>query len=50
MNLKLNSKQLKIVGINHLKNEIYLQFNLITGNKVSLNKIIKNVELKKSFK
>ena len=50
MNLKLNSKQLKTIGISHLKNgNIPSIHNLITGNKVSLNEIIKNVELKKSF-
>ena len=50
MNLKLNSKQLKTLGITHLKNgNIPSIHNLITGNKVSLNEIINNVEKNKSF-
>ena len=41
MNLKLNKEQLKKIGVNSLKNgNIPTIQNLITGNKVSLEKII----------
>ena len=50
MNLKLNNKQLKKLGVNFLKNgNIPSIHNLITGNKVSLNKIITNFQPKKTF-
>ena len=50
MNLKLNSEQLKNIGIKALKNgNIPSVHNLITGNKVSLEKIITNFEQKKQF-
>ncbi len=50
MNLKLNNKQLKKIGIKSLKNgNIPSIHNLITGNKVSLEKIITNVEQKNEF-
>ena len=50
MNLKLNNEQLKKIGINSLKNgNIPSIHNLITGNKVSLEKIITNFGPKKSF-
>ena len=50
MNLKLNNKQLKKIGVNSLKNgNIPSIRNLITGNKVSLEKIITNFGPKKSF-
>ena len=50
MNIKLDNKQLKTLGVNPLKNgNIPSIHNLITGNKVSLHKIIKNLEIKKSF-
>ena len=49
-NLKLNNKQLKKLGVNFLKNgNIPSVHNLITGNKVSLNKIISNFQPKKAF-
>ena len=47
INLKLNSEQLKAIGINPLKNgNIPSIHNIITGNKVSLDKIMK-LETKK---
>ena len=50
MNLKLNNKQLKNLGVNSLKNgNIPSIHNLITGNKVSLKKIIANLERKDKF-
>ena len=50
MNLKLNSEQLKKIGIKTLKNgNIPSVHNLITGNKVSLEKIITNFEPKNQF-
>ncbi len=50
MNLKLNSEQLKKIGVKALKNgNIPSVHNLITGNKVSLEKIIKNFEPKNQF-
>ena len=50
MNLKLNSEQLKKIGIKALKNgNIPSVHNLITGNKVSLEKIITNFEPKNQF-
>ncbi len=50
INLKLNKQQLKKLGINSLKNgNIPSIHNLITGNKVSLNKIIKNIRPKINF-
>ncbi len=50
MNLKLNSEQLKKLGIKALKNgNIPSVYNLITGNKVSLEKIITNIEHKNQF-
>ena len=50
MNLKLNSEQLKKIGIKALKNgNIPTVHNLITGNKVSLEKIIKNFEPNNQF-
>ena len=50
MHLKLNNKQLEIIGVNTLKNgNIPSIHNLITGNKVSLEKIIKNLKLNKAF-
>ena len=49
-NLKLNNKQLKKIGVNSLKNgNIPTIQNLITGSKVSLEKIITNFELKKDY-
>ena len=49
-NLKLNNMQLKTLGVNSLKNgNIPSIHNLITGNKVSLDKIIKNLKTKKTF-
>ena len=49
-NLKLNNKQLKKIGASFLKNgNIPSIQNLITGNKVSLEKIIKNIEPKKNY-
>ncbi len=49
-NLKLNNMQLKKLGVNFLKNgNIPSIHNLITGNKVSLDKIIKNLKTKKTF-
>ena len=49
-NLKLNNEQLKKLGVNSLKNgNIPSIQNLITGNKVSLKKIIKNLEQKKHY-
>ena len=42
--------QLKKLGVNFLKNgNIPSIHNLITGNKVSLDKIIKNLKTKKTF-
>ncbi len=50
MNLKLNSEQLKKIGIKALKNgNIPSVHNLITGNKVSLEKIITNFDSKNEF-
>ena len=50
MNLKLNTEQFKEIGIKALKNgNIPSVHNLITGNKVSLEKIITNFEPKKQF-
>ena len=50
MKLKLNSQQLKKIGIKALKNgNIPSVHNLITGNKVSLEKIITNFEPKNQF-
>ena len=50
MNLKLNNEQLKKIGIKALKNgNIPSVHNLITGNKVSLEKIITNFEPKNQF-
>ena len=49
-NLKLNNKQLKKIGASLLKNgNIPSIQNLITGNKVSLEKIITNIEPKKNY-
>ena len=49
-NLKLNNEQLKKIGVNSLKNgNIPSIQNLITGNKVSLEKVITNLEQKKCF-
>ena len=49
-NLKLNNKQLKKIGASPLKNgNIPSIQNLITGNKVSLEKIITNIEPKKNY-
>ena len=49
-NLKLNNEQLKKLGVNSLKNgNIPSIQNLITGNKVSLKKIIKSLEQKKHY-
>ena len=45
--MKLNSEQLKKIGIKALKNgNIPSVHNLITGNKVSLEKVISNFEPK----
>ena len=50
MNLKLNNKQLKTIGVNALKNgNVPSIHNLISGNKVSLEKIIKSFEKKDKF-
>ena len=50
MSLKLNNEVLKKIGVNSLKNgNIPSIQNLITGNKVSLKKIIKNIEPKKNY-
>ncbi|MDC3063464.1 tRNA uridine-5-carboxymethylaminomethyl(34) synthesis enzyme MnmG [Alphaproteobacteria bacterium] len=50
MKLKLNNKKLKSIGANHLKNgNIPSIHNLITGNKVSLEKIITKFQPKKAF-
>ncbi len=50
MNLKLNNEQLKKIGIKALKNgNIPSVHNLITGNKVSLEKIITNCESTNQF-
>ena len=50
MNLKLNTDQLKEIGIKALKNgNIPSVHNLITGNKVSLEKIITYFERKNQF-
>ena len=50
MNLKLTNKQLKTIGVNSLKNgNVPSIRNLITGNKVSLEKIITNFGPKKLF-
>ena len=49
-NLKLNNKQLKTIGVNSLKNgNIPSIRNLITGNKVSLDFIIKQIGPEKTF-
>ena len=49
-NLKLNNEQLKKIGVNSLKNgNIPSIQNLITGNKVSLEKVITNLEQQKCF-
>ncbi len=49
-NLKLNNKQLKKIGASLLKNgNIPSIQNLITGNKVSLEKIITSIEPKKNY-
>ena len=49
-NLKLNNKKLKKIGVNSLKNgNIPSIQNLITGNKVSLEKVITNLEQQKCF-
>ncbi len=49
-NLKLNSEQLKNIGLKTLKNgNIPSVHNLITGNKVSLAKIITNLDPKNTF-
>ena len=51
MNLKLNNKQLELIGVNSLKNgNIPSIRNLITGNKVSLEKITKYIKPKKTFR
>ena len=50
MNLKLTNKQLKTIGVNSLKNgKVPSIRNLITGNKVSLEKIITSFGPHKSF-
>ncbi len=50
INLKLNKKQLKKIGVNSLKNgNIPSVHNLVTGNKVSLEKIIENFERTKKY-
>ena len=50
MNLKLNNEQLKKVGVNSLKNgNIPSIQNLITGNKVSLEKIVTSFGGKKHY-
>ena len=50
VNLKLNNKQLESLGISYLKNgNVPSIHNLITGNKVSLEKIIKILEPKQTF-
>ena len=50
MKLKFNNEQLKKIGIKVLKNgNIPSVHNLITGNKVSLEKIITNFEPKNQF-
>ena len=50
MNLKLTNKQLKTIGVNSLKNgNVPSIRNLITGNKVSLEKIITSFGPNKSF-
>ena len=50
MNLKLNNKQLKTIGVNSLKNgNVPSIHNLITGNKASLERIITNFGPKKTF-
>ncbi len=50
MNLKLDNKQLKKIGVKTLKNgNIPSIHNLITGNKVSLEKIITNCKPKHEF-
>ena len=50
VNLKLNNKQLKNIGVNYLKNgNIPSIHNLITGNKVSLEKIITNFKPENNF-
>ena len=49
-NLKLNNEQLEKIGVNSLKNgNIPSIQNLITGNKVSLEKVITNLEQQKCF-
>ena len=50
MDLKLNNKQLKSLGVNSLKNgNIPSVHNLITGNKVSLESIIRSFDPKRNF-
>ena len=50
MNLKLNNEQLRKIGVKVLKNgNIPSVYNLITGNKVSLEKIITNLKPKNKF-
>ena len=50
MNFKLDSEKLKKIGIKALKNgNIPSVHNLITGNKVSLEKIITNFDSKNQF-
>ncbi len=50
INLKLSNKQLKKVGANFLKNgNIPSIHNLVTGNKVPLEKIIKKLQPKSTF-
>ncbi len=49
-NLKLNKKQLKEIGVTPLKNgNLPSIHNLITGNKVTLNKIIRSLYPKHPF-
>ena len=50
INSKLNNKQLKVLGLSPLKNgNIPSIQNLITGNKISLDKLINSFKPKKSF-
>ena len=50
INSKLNNKQLKVLGLNPLKNGNLPSIkNLITGNKISLDKLINSFKPKKSF-
>ena len=50
INLKLNNKQLELLGVNALKNgNIPSVHNLITGNKVSLEKLTKYIKPKRMF-